>query len=177
MTYTVDVIEVRTSFKINIVIYRYRYMYRLLSSFQEKLPDLCLHLEPEVMWVPWFCQPSPCHNRTFSGSHSENCVPRSPMKASQGSYFSTDSPSSGLIVTGLQVTTCPPTCSCQEGVHPLKSHFHPHGDEGVCAAQGGLPVAARPGVASSRLPGGTSCALLVKAQRHPGWALNHLKLL
>ena len=43
--------------------------------------------------------------------------------------------------------------------------------------QGGLPVAARPGVASSRLPGVTTGALLVKDQRHPGGALNHLKLL
>ena len=79
-----------------------------------------------------------------------NGVPPSPMKASQGSYFPTDSPSSGVIVTGPQVTTCPPTCSCQEGVPPRKSHFHTHGDEGIWAAQGGLPLAARPGVASSR---------------------------
>ena len=97
-----------------------------------------------------------------------NGVPRSPMKASQGSYFPTYSQSSGVIVTGPQVTTCPPTCSGEEGVPPLKSHFHAHGDEGLLAAQGGLPVAARPGVASSRLPGVTSGALLVKDQRHPG---------
>ena len=45
------------------------------------------------------------------------------------------------------------------------------------AGQGGLPVAARPGVASSRLPGVTTGALPVKDQRHPGLALNHLKLL
>ena len=127
------------------------------------------------MWDPGFCQPSPCHNRTSSGSHSENRVPRSPMKASQDSYFPTDSPSSGVIVTGPQVTTCPPTCSGQEGVPPLKSHLHAHGDEGIWAAQGGLPVAARPGVASSRLPGVTSGSLLVKDQRHPGLALNCLK--
>ena len=120
------------------------------------------------MWDPGFCQPSTCHNRTSSGSHSENGVPRSPMKASQGSYFPTDSRSSGVIVTVPQVTTGPPTFSCQEGVPPLKSHFHAHGDEGLWAAQGGLPVAARPGVASSRLPGVTSGALLVKDQRHLG---------
>ena len=107
------------------------------------------------MWDPGFCQPSTCHSRTFSGSHSENGVPRSPMKASQGSYFPTNSPSSGVIVTGPQVSTCPPTCSCQEGEPPLKSHFHAHLDEGIWAAQGGLPVAALPGVASSRLPGVT----------------------
>ena len=129
------------------------------------------------MGDPGFCQPSPCHNRTSSGSHSENGVPRSPMKASQGSYFPNDSPSSGVIVTGPQVTTCPPNCSCQEGVLPLKYHFHAHGDEGIWSAQGGLLVAARPGVASSRLPGFTSGALLVKDQRHPGWTLNRLKLL
>ena len=29
------------------------------------------------MWDPGFCQPSTCHNRTSSGSHSENGVPRS----------------------------------------------------------------------------------------------------
>ena len=38
-------------------------------------------------------------------------------------------------------------------------------------------MAAKPGVASSRLPGVTSGALLVKYQRHPGRALNRLKLL
>ena len=38
-------------------------------------------------------------------------------------------------------------------------------------------MAARPGVASSRLPGVTTGALPVKDQRHPGLALNHLKLL
>ena len=43
------------------------------------------------------------------------------------------------------------------------------------AAKGGLPVAALPGVASSTLPGVTLGALLVKDQRHPGWALNCLK--
>ena len=36
------------------------------------------------------------------------------------------------------------------------------------AAQEGLPVEASPGVASSRLPGVTLGALLVKDQRHPG---------
>ena len=131
----VDVTEVRMGFKLDIVIYRYRYIY--IDSFpllQEKLPDLCLQLDPEVMWDPGFCQPSACHNLTSSGSHSENGVPRSPMKASQGSYFPTDSPSSGVIVTGPQVTTCQPTCSCEEGVPPLKSHFHPHGDKGIWAA-------------------------------------------
>ena len=93
------------------------------------------------MWDPGFCQPSTCHNRTSSGSHSENGVPRSPMKASQGSYFPTDSASSGVIVTEAQVTTCSPTCSCQEGVPPLKSHLLAHGDMGLWAAPGGLPVA------------------------------------
>ena len=140
----------------------------LFALFQEKLRDLCLQYGNEVMWDPGFCQPSTCHNRTSSGSHSENGVSHSPMKASQGSYFPTDSPSSGVMGTGPQVTTCPPTCSCQEGVPPLKSHFHPYGDEGLWAAQGGLPVAARLGVASSRLPGVTSGALLVKDQRHRG---------
>ena len=77
------------------------------------------------------------------------------MKASQVSYFPTNSPSLGVIVTGPQVSTCPPICSCQEGEPPLKSHFHAHLDEGIWAAQGGLPVAALPGVASSRLPGVT----------------------
>ena len=85
-----------------------------------------------------------------------------------GSYFPTDSPSSGVIVTGPQFSTCLPTCSCQEGEPPLKSHFLAQGEEGIWAAQGGLPVAARLGVASSRLPGVTSGALLVKDQRHRG---------
>ena len=169
MTYTVDVIEVRTGFKLDIELYRYRYRYiDSFHLFQQNLPDLCLQEEPEVMWDPGFFQPSPCHNHTSSSSHSENGVPHSPMKASQGSYFPSDCPSSGVIVTGPQVTMCLPTCSCQEGVPPLKSHFHPHGDEGIWAAQRGLPVAARPDVASSRLPGVTSGALLVKDQRHPG---------
>ena len=100
------------------------------------------------MWDPGFCQPYKGHNRTSSGSHSENGVPGSPMKAYQGSSVPTDSPSSGVIVTGPQVSTCPPTCSCQEGEPPLKSHFHAHGNEGIWAAQGGLPVAAMPAVMS-----------------------------
>ena len=130
------------------------------------------------MWDLGFCQPSPCHNRTSSSSHSESFrVPHSKMKASQGSYFRYDSPSSGVIVSRPQVTKCPPTCSCQEGVPRLKSHVHTHGDEGIWAGQWGLPVGARPDVASSRLPGVTSGALLVKDQRHPRWSLNRLKLL
>ena len=71
----------------------------LFPLFQEKLPDLCLQYEPEVMWDPGFCQPSTCHSQTSSGSHSENGVPPSSMKAPQGSYFPADSPSSGVIVT------------------------------------------------------------------------------
>ena len=101
MTYRMDVIEVRMGFKLDIELYRYRYRYiDSLHLFQQNLPDLCLQEEPEVMWDPGFFQPSPCHSRTSSGSHSENGVHRSPMKVSQGSYFSTDSPSSGVIVTG-----------------------------------------------------------------------------
>ena len=38
-------------------------------------------------------------------------------------------------------------------------------------------MAARPGVATSRVPGVTSGALLVKDQRHPGGPLNRLNLL
>ena len=45
------------------------------------------------------------------------------------------------------------------------------------AAQGGLPVAALTGVASSRVPGVALGALLVKDQRHPCCALYHLKYL
>ena len=44
--------------------------------------------------------PSPCDNPTSSGSHSENGVPRSLMKAPQGSYFAVDSQSSSVTVTG-----------------------------------------------------------------------------
>ena len=40
---------------------------------------------------------------------------------------------------------------------------------------GRAPVEARPGVASSSLTGITLVALLVKVQRHPGWALYRLK--
>ena len=102
-------------------------------------------------------RPSDSHRSTLAKS-----------RALQGSFFPTASPSSGVTVSGPQVTTCPSTCSCPEGESPLKSHFDAHGDEGIWAAQGGLPVAATPGVASSRLPGVTSGALLVKDQRHPG---------
>ena len=70
------------------------------SVFQEKLPDLCLQYEPEIMWDPGFCQPSPCHNRTSTSSRSDNGVPHSSMKAPQGSYFPAESPSSGVTVTG-----------------------------------------------------------------------------
>ena len=67
---------------------------------------------------------------------------------------------------------------------PVKGEYLPSSLTCTCmkmresgAGQGGLSVAARPGVASSRLPGVTTGALLAKDQRHPGWALNHLKLL
>ena len=95
------------------------------------------------MWDPGFCQPSTCHSRTFSGSHSENGVPRSPMKASQGSYFPIVRPSSGVIVTGPQFSTCLTTCSCQEGEPPLKSHFPTHGDEGTWRCPGRAPSGGR----------------------------------
>ena len=139
-----------------------------LSSFPGEAARSLPSVGTRSYWDPGFCQPSTCHNRTSSVSHSENGVPRSAMKASQGSYFPTDRSSSGVIVTGPQVSTCPPTCSCQEGELPLKSHFHAHGDEGIWAAQRGLQLPARHGVASSRLPCVTSGALLVKYQRHPG---------
>ena len=45
----------------------------------------------------------------------------------------------------------------------------------VGAAQGGLPVAARPAVARPRLTAVTLGALLRKDQRHPGGVLNRLK--
>ena len=89
-------------------------------------------------------------------------------RAPQGSCFPTASPSSGVTVSGPQVKTCPPTCSCPEGEHLLKSHFPAHGDEGSSRYPGGAPVVARPGVASSSLTGITLGALLVKDQRHPG---------
>ena len=52
-------------------------------------------------------------------------------RALQGSFFPTASPSSGVTVSGPQVTTCPPTCSCPEGESSLKSHFPEHSDEGT----------------------------------------------
>ena len=88
-------------------------------------------------------------------------------RAPQGSFFPTASPSSGVTVSGPQVTTCPPTCSCPEGEPPIKSHFLAHGDESSWPCPGRAPVAAKPGVASSRLIGITLGALLVKEQRHP----------
>ena len=89
-------------------------------------------------------------------------------RAPQGSCFPTASPSSGVTVSGPQVTSCPPTCSCPEGETPLKSHFPAHGDEGNWHCPGRAPAAARPGVASSSLTVITLGALLVKDQRHPG---------
>ena len=88
-------------------------------------------------------------------------------RAPQGSCFPTASPSSGVTMSGPQVTTCPPTCSCPEGEPPLKSHFPAHGDESSWPCPGRAPVAAKPGVASSSLTGITLGALLVKEQRHP----------
>ena len=89
-------------------------------------------------------------------------------RAPQGYCFPTASPSSGVTVSGPQVTTCPPTCSCPEGEPPLKSHFLAHGDEGNWRCPGRARVTGRPGVASSSLTGITLGALLVKDQRHPG---------
>ena len=101
--------------------------------------------------------PSDSHRSTLAQS-----------RAPQASFFPTASPSSGVTVSGPQVTTCRPTCSCLEGEPPLKSHFPAHGDEGTCCCPGRAPVEARPGVASSNLTGITLGALLVKDQRHPG---------
>ena len=78
-------------------------------------------------------------------------------------------------MSGPQVTTCPPTCSCPEGEPPLKSHFPAHVDEGTWRCPGRAAVVARPGVASSSLTGITLGALLVKDHRHSGWALNRMK--
>ena len=100
-----------------------------------------------------------------SDSHPST-LPQS--RAPQGSGFPTASLSSGVTVSGPQVTSCPPTCSCPEGEPPLKSHFPAHGDEGNWHCPGRAPVAARPGVASSSLTVITLGALLVKDQRHPG---------
>ena len=100
------------------------------------------------------------------------------MKAPQGSYFPADSPSSGVTVTG------PPRSPRAHQTAPAQRENLPssppslHMDfRALGAAQEGLPVEASPGVASSRLPGVTLGALLVKDQRHPGSALNRLKLL
>ena len=120
------------------------------------------------MWDPGFCQPSTCRNRTSSGSHSESGVPPSSMKAPQGSYFPADSPSSGVTVTGPPGHHVPTNLLLSRGNTSPQVPLPARGDEGLWAAHGGLPVAARPGVASSRLPGVTSGALLVKDQRHPG---------
>ena len=87
-------------------------------------------------------------------------------RAPQGSCFPTAIPSSGVTVSGPQVTTCPPTCSCPEGELPLKSHVPAHGDERSWPCPGRAPVVARPGVASSSLTGITLGALLVMDQRH-----------
>ena len=89
-------------------------------------------------------------------------------RAPQGSCFPTASPSSGVTMSGPQVTTCPPTCSRPEREPPLKSHFPAHGDESSWPCPERAPVAARPGVASSGLTGITLGALLVKDQRHAG---------
>ena len=89
-------------------------------------------------------------------------------RAPQGYCFPTASPSSGVTMSGPQVTTCPPTCSCPEGEPPLKCNFPAHGDEGSWRCQGRAPVVTMPGVASSSLTGITLGALLVKDQRHPG---------
>ena len=101
--------------------------------------------------------PSDSHRSTLAQS-----------RAPQGSCFPTARTSSGVTVSGPQVTVCPPTCSCPEGEPPLKSHFPAHGDEGSWHCSGRAPGAARPGMASSSLTGITLGALLVKDQRHPG---------
>ena len=102
-------------------------------------------------------RPSDSHRSTLAQS-----------RAPQGSFFPTASPSSVVTVSGPQVTTCPPICSCPEGELRLKSHFPANGDEGSWSCPGRAPVVARPGVASSSLTGITLGALLVKDQRHPG---------
>ena len=122
---------------------------------------------PKLCGIQEFSSPPPCHNPTSSGSHSDNGVPHSTMKAPQGSYFPADSPSSGVTVTGPPGHHVPTNLLLLRGrTSPLPTF--PHMEmRAPGAAQGGLPVAALPGVASSILLGVTLGALLVKDQRHP----------
>ena len=128
-------------------------------------------LRPTDSPPPQTHPPLSAHNSTEDADARPSDSHRSTLaqsRAPQGSCFPTASPSSGVTVSGPQVTMCPPICSCPERELRLNSHFPAHGDEGSWSCRGRAPVAARPGVASSSLTGITLCALLVKDQRHPG---------
>ena len=129
----------------------------LLSPTDSPHPQTCPLLSAQISTEDTDAHPSDSHQSTLAQS-----------RAPQGSCFPTASPSSGVTVSGPQVTTCPPICSCPEGEPPLKSHFPAPGDEGSWSCPGRVRVVARPGVASSCLTGITLGALLVKDQRHPG---------
>ena len=128
----------------------------LLRSTDSAPPHTCPPLSAETSTEDADTRPSESHQSTLAQS-----------RAPQGSCFPTASPSSGLTVSGPQVTMCPAICSCPEGVPPHKSHLPAHGDEGSSHYPGRAPVVARPGVASSSLTWITLGALLVKHQRHP----------
>ena len=97
-------------------------------------------------------------------------------RAPHGSGCPTASPSSGVTVPGPPGHHVPTNPLLPQREKLPSSPTSPHmAMRAVGAAQGGLPVAARPAVASSRLTGVTLGALLRKDQRHPGGALNRLK--
>ena len=91
------------------------------------------------MWGPGFCQPSTCHNHTSSGSHSENGVPPSSMKAPEGSYFSADSPSSGVIMTDPPGHHVPINLLLPRRRTSPQSPFPAHVDEGTWHCPGRAP--------------------------------------
>ena len=90
-------------------------------------------------------------------------------RALHGSGCPTASPSSGVTVPGPPGHHVPTNPLLPQREKLPSSPTSPHmAMRAVGAAQGGLPVAARPAAASSRLTGVTLGALLRKDQTHPG---------
>ena len=142
---------------------------------------------PQLSWTPFLLSRRSCQISAFSrnqklcGIQDSASPAHPPTPLLQAVLQKTES----LPLESKHLRKCQPVLRCDrdrttrspcahqpvpaQRENLLSSPTSPHMETRAAgAAQGGLPVAARPGVASSRLPGVTLGDLLVKDQRHPG---------
>ena len=142
---------------------------------------------PHISWTPFLFSRRNCQISAFSRHPKLRGIQDSPMLQSHFLRQSFRKWSPTLFnesTSGILFPYCQPVLRCDRYRTPRSPHAHqpapaqgenlpssptfPHMEmRAPGAAQGGLPVAALAGVASSRLPGVTLGALLVKDQRHP----------